>query len=280
MSIVCRVLKISRSSYYYALDHAQRSLYSKEEQEAVEKMFYKHHGSFGRRPIKRELEKIGIKMSEQKVSSILKELGLRSKYGRRRIKNVYTHKEVSKKYISENLYRKLEEKKSKTIWSMDFTETKVSGKKIYACGIISVNSKILVGYKQGKRMTSKLAKETLEEAMKRYGKPYMILTDRGSQFTSNAFYDTLKQNDIISSMSRPHTPIDNVYIETFWKSMKTEIGKTGHLTEENYKLVCDYYVYYYNNIRPHSSLDYYPPIEYSKKRELIDYSNSVTKINV
>ncbi len=262
--MVCRVLKIARSSYYYAIKHTLKSIYTEEEKESVEKMYYKHHGSFGRRPIKRELDKAGIKMSEHKVSLILKELGLSSKYGRRRVKNVYTHKGTSKKYISSNLYSRLENKKNKTIWSMDFTETKILGKKVYACGIVSVNSKLLVGYKQGKRLTAKFARETLEEAIKRYGKPYMIMTDRGSQFTSNEFYDTLKKNGIIGSMSRAHTPVDNVYIETFWKSMKTEIGKTGHLTEELYELVCNYYVYYYNNIRPHSSLNYYTPVEYSK----------------
>lgn len=61
-------------------------------------------------------------------------------------------------------------------------------------------------------------------------------------------------------MSRPHTPIDNRFIETFWKSMKIEMGKTDLLTEHTYRMVVDYYIYYYNNLRPHSSLNYRVPL--------------------
>ena len=71
-------------------------------------------------------------MSERKISGIMKELGIRSKYGRKRAKNVYTSNET-KKYIHENLFAKLnyKERQNMEIWSMDFTEEEIKGKKIY-----------------------------------------------------------------------------------------------------------------------------------------------------
>lgn len=191
----------------------------------------------------------------------MKAMGLSAKYGRKKGKNVHTS-EHTEKYIHENLFAQLtpEERSEKEIWSMDFTEQKIQGKTIYTCGIISVNRKILVGYSQSNKCNTALAKEAVQKAIAQYGVPDMIMTDRGAQFTSKDFYDMMEKLKIAHSMSRPHKPIDNRFIETFWKSMKVELGKTCLLTEQTYRMVVDYYIYYYNNLRPHSTLGYRPPL--------------------
>lgn len=84
------------------------------------------------------------------------------------------------------------------------------------------------------------------------------MTDRGAQFTGKNFYGMMRDLSVLHSMSRPHKPVDNRFIE-FWKSMKVELGKTCLLTEQTYQMVVDYYIYYYNNLRPHSTLDYRTP---------------------
>lgn len=229
--------------------------------QAVHEKFLDHHGSFGRRVLKRLLETDGIHMSERKISRIMQQLGVRAKYGRKRSKNVHTSK-ATEKYIHENLFARLskEQRENMEIWSMDFTEEKIRGKRIYTCGIISVNRKILVGYSQGRACNTALALEALNKAVAGYGTPDMILTDRGPQFTSKDFYDMMQKLSARHSMSRPYQPVDNRFIETFWKSMKVELGKTDLLTEQTYRMVVDYYVYYYNNLRPHSALDYRTPL--------------------
>ena len=261
---VCQRLKVTLSAYYHKKNYIKKPKYTEEETEAVTEIYYRHMGSFGRRTIRRELLKQGITMSERKISKIMKEKGLKSKYGRRKGKNVHTDKDTAEKYIQENIYKQLrEEREQKEIWSMDFTEEKVSGKVIYTCGIVSINRKILVARITGKRNNQETAVQTLEQGIARYGEPYMVLTDRGSPFTSKSFKETVERHKILHSMSRPHTPIDNIYIETFWKSMKTEIGKVKHLTKEEYLLIMEYYEYYYNNIRPHSSLGYCAPLQHA-----------------
>lgn len=197
-------------------------------------------------------------------------MNLRSKYGRRKCKNVYTSKNTEK-YIQDNLYMQLCEKARLfyEIWSMDFTEEKIGKKTIYTCAIISTTSKIVVGVARGESCTAALAVETLQKALSVYGKPYMVMTDRGTAFTSKLFYDILQEKGIRHSMSRPHTPIDNRFIETFWKTMKIEMGKTNHLDETTYAMVMDYYIYYYNNLRPHSSLNYDTPIHHRLKKIVI-----------
>lgn len=259
---VCQILQIPRSSYYdVRRNGVRRHVYKEAEQAAVYDKFLLHNGSFGRRTIQKLLQQEGVHISEHKVSKIMKELGLRAKYGRRKGKNVNTSKNTEH-YVHENLFAQLTDAQRDvlTIWSMDFTEQKIDGKTIYTCGVIDVRRKILVGYAQSGKCTATLAVQTVEKAIVQYGVPDMIMTDRGSQFTSKLFFDTMMRLGITHSMSRPRKPVDNRFIETFWKSMKVEIGKTNLLTQQTYRLVVEYYIYYYNHLRPHSTLGYKPPL--------------------
>lgn len=262
VSKVCRVLNIPRSSLYDARRKVVRCKACKEDiYRAVIEAFREHHGSFGRRMLKKILGQKGIQISEYRIRKVMQTEGLCAKYGRRRCKNIHTST-ATERYIHENVWAQLkpEERSELEVWSMDFTEEKIQRKKIYTCGIISVNRKILVGYAQSQRCTTELALAALQKAIQDYGKPDMIMTDRGSQFTSRAFFDILQENKITHSMSRPYKPIDNRFIETFWKSMKIEMGKLDLLTPETYRMVVDYYINYYNYLRPHSSLNYRPPL--------------------
>lgn len=210
----------------------------------------------------RELKKNGKKVSEHKISQILHDYELVAKYGRKKGTNVHTHKECAEKYVVGNTYWNLpEEARPKKAWSMDFTEQKVDGKKIFTCGIISITDKILVGRVSGKRNCKETACEALRLAIDRFGKPEMLLTDRGSPFTSKSFHDLLEREQITHSMSRPHTPRDNRYIETFWRTMKTEIGSVKYMSKAEYLMVLAYYEHYYNYVRPHSALNYSPPCQ-------------------
>jgi putative transposase len=232
-------------------------------------MFYAHLGNFGRRIIRRELLKQNISISEHKITKILKYEGICSKYGRKKGKNLHTHKPTAEKYIAENIYRKLEKSKKKrdrkllrkkTIWSMDFTEEKINGKKVTTCGIVDVNKKVLISLVKDCSNTAESAVKCVKQGIEAFGTPYMIMTDRGSPFTSKSFHDLLVDGGIIHSMSRPHTPVDNRFIETFWKSMKTEMGKVNHLTVEQYLMIMEFHRQYYNYQRPHSSLGYHAPL--------------------
>ncbi|MBR6351577.1 MAG: IS3 family transposase [Firmicutes bacterium] len=259
-SKVCRLLNIPRSTLYYRLKHPRVPGYTEEEAASVIAMFREHHGSFGRRVLHRELAKSGEDISEYKISRIMHDYELVAKYGRKRRTNIHTHKECVEKYIAENTYWNLPEAdRPRKAWSMDFTEQKVEGRTVYTCGIISITDKILVGRITGKRNCSETACEALRHAIKSYGAPEMLLTDRGSPFVSKAFHDLLEREQITHSMSRPHTPRDNRYIETFWRIMKTEIGSVSNMTRAEYFMVLAYYENYYNYKRPHSALDYATP---------------------
>lgn len=254
-------MNIPRSTFYYHRKHPKKKGYTAEEEAITVAEFHKYFGSFGRRTIRQTLKENGIILSERKISKILKANDLVAKYGRPKAKNIHTHPDLAEKILSENVYWRLpKEKRPQKVWSTDFTEQKINGKAVYTCGIISINDHILVGMKSGMPNNSKSACETLKEAVERFGVPDMILTDRGAPFTSKSFHALLEEYKITHSMSRAHTPRDNRYIESFWHTMKTEIGQVVKYDIHEYLMVMGYYAYYYNNIRPHSRLGYRSPI--------------------
>ena len=71
-------------------------------------------------------------------------------------------------------------------------------------------------------MTVDFCLEALEEAIAKYGRPQIFNTDQGSQFTSEAFTQTLKDHDIKISMDGKGRWVDNVFVERVWKSVKYE----------------------------------------------------------
>ena len=263
MSEVCRILDVARSSVYYGKHHPKRSRVEAKEKELVRRVLLEQNNSFGRRVVRRLLARRGVMLSEYKIGKIFKELGHVSKYGRRKGKNVNTSPHTAE-YRKENLLLQLsrEQRRRLTIWHMDFTEVKVMEGKEYQCGIVSEGDRILTGLETSSKCTAAFAVETVKKAIAVYGKPDIIHTDRGSQFMSKAFHDMMEAEGIEHSMSRAHTPGDNAEIETFWKSLKTEVCYTEELRREEVKMIARYFLKYYNTERPHSALDYLPPLVY------------------
>jgi putative transposase len=93
----------------------------------------------------------------------------------------------------------------------------------------------------------------LEEAIARFGKPEIFNTDQGSQFTSFAFTNTLKDADIRISMDGRGRWMDNVFIERLWRSLKYEcvfLNAFESGSEARTGIGC--WIGYYNADRPHS----------------------------
>jgi putative transposase len=102
----------------------------------------------------------------------------------------------------------------------------------------------------------------LEDAMTRYGRPEIFNTDQGSQFTSFAFTNVLKNAGIRISMDGKGRWVDNVMIERLWRSLKYEsIYLNAYETGSEVREGRERWINFYNRKRPHSSLDDKTPYE-------------------
>ena len=90
--------------------------------------------------------------------------------------------------------------------------------------------------------------------------PEIFNTDQGSQFTSDAFINELKNNEIKISMDGKGRALDNIYIERLWRSVKYEdiylnVYENGLTLWKG----LEKYFQFYNHERLHQSLDYQTP---------------------
>ncbi len=108
--------------------------------------------------------------------------------------------------------------------------------------------------------------EALEDAIEKYGSPDIFNTDQGSQFTSAAWVNRLAKEGIKISMDGKGCWMDNVFIERLWRSLKYEcIYLNAFDTIREASDGIDYWMNYYNQERPHSSLDDQTPSEMYEK---------------
>jgi putative transposase len=103
-------------------------------------------------------------------------------------------------------------------------------------------------------MDAEFCVAALEDAITRFGKPDIFNTDQGSQFTSFAFTNTLKDAGIRISMDGRGRWMDNVFIERLWRSLKYEcVFMNAFETGSEARAGIGRWIEYYNTDRPHSA---------------------------
>lgn len=241
---------------YYSFKHKKTPktfLYEKN----IVRTFKNSLSTYGRRRIQKSLKKKGIFVSQYSISKVLKKHGLEGKHGRKKLaRNIY----IAPNFKTENLIKKAPE--GSKIYSADMSVFSCkNGQKLIVSGIIDITSRIVVGYSYSTNYKSDFVKNSFETAFNNFGVPDYVHTDNGSQYKSEMVHDYIIKCGAKHSFSRVGTPNDNQYIETFWKTMKIEIGNTKRMSLGDLKNVVDYYMHFYNNYRLHSSIGYIPPIQ-------------------
>ena len=154
------------------------------------------------------------------------------------------------------LLRNLKIDRPNQVWATDITYIPMRKGFMYLVAIIDLHSRYVLNWSVSNTMDAQWCTETLQEAIDTHGKPTIINTDQGSQFTSEVFTSTVLSNDIKLSMDGKGRAIDNVFIERLWRSVKYESvylnppDSGGDL----YKQLTQYFGYY-NNQRRHQGID-------------------------
>ena len=104
------------------------------------------------------------------------------------------------------------------------------------------------------RTTLNSCGSSTRRSSRRYGSPDIFNTDQGSQFTSFAFTNTLKDAGIRISMDGCGRWMDNVFIERLWRSLKYEcVFLNAFETGSEARTGIGRWIGYYNTNRPHST---------------------------
>lgn len=146
------------------------------------------------------------------------------------------------------------------VWEIDITYLPMAKGFMYLYAIIDVYSRYIVAWDISNSMTAEWCAAVTGMAIKTHGKPQIINSDQGSQFTAAAHVELLKQNGILISMDGKGRAIDNIFIERFWRNIKYE-NIYLHSYDNGLTLYrgVDGYMQFYNAKRPHQSLGYKTP---------------------
>ena len=145
------------------------------------------------------------------------------------------------------------------VWSTDITYVPMASGFMYLAAVIDWFSRYVIGWRLSNTLDGSFCLELLEEAL-RAGKPEVFNTDQGVQFTAAAFTGRLESAGVAVSMDGRGRALDNVFVERLWRSVKYE-----DIYIRSYDTVPDLhrglvrYFGFYNDERPHQSLNYQTP---------------------
>lgn len=160
------------------------------------------------------------------------------------------------------LLRKLKITKANQVWGIDITYIPMAKGFMYLIAAIDLHTRFVVHWSVSNSMEAEWCTEFLLEAFDLHGKPDIVNTDQGAQFTSEIFSKTVLESNVKLSMDGKGRATDNAFIERFWRSVKYEKIYI-HPPEDGKDLYekLNEYVQYYNYLRRHSSIDDEVPAE-------------------
>ena len=251
----CELLGLARSTLYYTpTTRGDRDLKLMEEIDRL----YQKDPTRGTRRMTKELKKMGYQVGRTHVRTLMQIMRLKTVYCRPRTTVI-----DPAKYKFPYLLRNLDIVRPNHVWSLDISYVPIRRGFMYLLAIMDVYSRLIIGWSFSNTMEAEWVVNTLNEAVNKYGKPEIINSDQGSQFTSEeyvTFVKTLKTVKI--SMDGKGRALDNVYIERFFRTIKYDKIYLEH-PETAYQLylVCSQFMNYYNEERDHSSIGDVPPIQ-------------------
>ena len=256
LSIVrqCELLKISRSLYYYepkGEGELNLNLMRRIDEQFLETPFY------GSRQMARHLRRQGYPIGRKRIRRLMRKMGITAIYQAPR-----TSKPHPEHKIYPYLLRNVPIERPDHAWCADITYIPMRRGFLYLVAIMDWWSRKVLAWRLSNTMDVDFCVEALEAALARHGKPEIFNSDQGSQFTSVAFTQVLKDAGVKISMDGRGRWMDNVMIERLWRSLKYEcVYLQAFETGSQARTGIGGWIDYYNTSRPHSVFDGRTPEE-------------------
>lgn len=254
----CQLLALPRSTAYHKPVEKVPSREEIDIKNAIDLIHYKEP-SYGSRRILNELHKRGYtKIGRRRVKRYMEEMDIVAFYPG---PNLSKRAKMAKTYPY--LLRNMKITRPNQVWSIDITYIGTPTGFVYLTAIIDWYSRFIVGYSVSNTLQADTVTRVVKDAVRMHGKPDIINSDQGSQFTSNEYIDLIKSLDHTRiSMDGKGRATDNIAIERFFRSFKWErlyLAYPETITEV--KTLTRLYMDHYNFDRGHQSYDYDTPAD-------------------
>lgn len=234
----CELLSINRSRIYY------KPVPEKPENIKMMEIMDKHltdHPTEGVNSLVLFFIARSYPVGPKRIRRLLKLMGRQTIYRRKNLT-----KAGLKQFIKPYLLKGLSITHANQVWCTDITYIPMRNGFMYLSAIIDVYSRKIVGWGISNTLAAAWCKEVLDEAISTHGKPSIINTDQGCQYTSALWTQYLESAGIQISMDGKGRALDNVWIERFWRSLKYDYvylnpAEDGFDLYEGIKKYIDYY---------------------------------------
>ena len=208
----CEILSVHRSGLYYKPQGEKKD--NLEIMRIMDEHYLKHPTA-GVIRMQDLLLSLGMVVNHKRVRRLLRLMGMMAIYPRRNLSKLGLIK-----YIRPYLLKGMKIERSNQVWAIDITYIPMKNGFLYLTAIIDLYSRYIVGWGISNTLDAEASLSVMKEAIKEHGKPEIINSDQGSQFTSDAFTGILRNHGIKISMDSKGRWIDNVFIERLWRSVK------------------------------------------------------------
>jgi putative transposase len=270
ITAMCHVLQVSRSGYYSSVkrEPSPRAVRGKKIRQTVARLHSESYGIYGSEKIARQMQQDNKLESacRNTVARAMREMGLKSRVSKA-FTPTTTKSDPTKRPAANVLNRDFATDAPNRKWVTDITYLPIAQGWVYLAVVLDLFGRKVVGWSIGNSLATELVSDALRQAIENRrpkGEKLLHHSDRGCQYTSDAYQQTLRTLGIECSMSRTGNCYDNAVMERFFWSLKHEW--TRHESFDNLEearlSVFKYIETFYNRVRIHQTLGYKTPEQF------------------
>ena len=211
---------------------------------------------YGARRMAAWLKKQGYKVNRKRVRRLMRIMGIEAVYRRPK-----TSKPAPEHKVYPYLLNDIEITRPNQVWAADITYIPMARGFLYLVSIMDWYSRYVLSWRLSNTLDAGFCVDALEEALRK-GRPDIFNTDRGAQFTGEAFIGLLTHQGVRVSMDGKGRYSDNLFIERLWRTVKyEEVYMKAYQDGKEARVGIGDYFRFYNLERPHQALSYLTPAE-------------------